>query len=135
MGPSINQVLASGLVPARTCSYARPMIGSGRPDTFSWRTDFPPSPGHIILEADSISCPVGQNFLGKCVSLDTSAWRTDFPPTTARIALPTRELVKFYCDVITRSRLQLINTSIDTFFRELRTFLADQRRTRKANDG
>ena len=56
------------------------MIGSG-PDTFSWRTDFPPSPGHIILEADSISCPVGQNFLGKCVPPDTSAWRTDFPPT------------------------------------------------------
>ena len=34
-----------------------------------------------------------------------------------------------------RSRLQLINTSIDTFFSELRAFLADQRRTRKANDG
>ena len=47
----------------RTCSYARPMIGSSL-DTFSWRTDFPPSPRHIILEADSISCPVGQNFLG-----------------------------------------------------------------------
>ena len=42
------------------------MIGSG-PDTFSWRIDFPPSPGHIILEADGISCLVGQNFLGKCV--------------------------------------------------------------------
>ena len=42
---------------------------------------------------------------------------------------------KVYCDVITRSRLQLINTSIDTFFSELRAFLADQRRTRKANDG
>ena len=25
-------------------------------------------------------------------------------------------LVKFYCDIITRRRLQLINTSIDTFF-------------------
>ena len=44
-------------------------------------------------------------------------------------------VIKFYCDVITRSRLQLINTSIDTFFSELRAFLADQRRTRKANDG
>ena len=54
---------------------------------------------------------------------------------TARITLSTRELVKFYCDVITRSRLQFINTSIDTFFSELRAFLADQRRTRKANDG
>ena len=60
------------------------MIGSG-PDTFSWRTYFPPSPGHIILGADSISCPVGQNFLGKCVPPDTSAWRTDFPPTPATL--------------------------------------------------
>ena len=32
---------------------------------------------------DSISCPAGQNFLGKCVPPDTSAWRTDFPPTPA----------------------------------------------------
>ena len=68
----------------RTCSYSRKMIGSG-PDTFSWRTDFPPSPGHIILEADSISCLVGQNFLGKCVPPDISAWRTHFPPTPACI--------------------------------------------------
>ena len=30
--------------------------------------------------------------------------------------------VKFYCDVITRSRLQLINTSIDTFFNKLCAF-------------
>ena len=51
------------------------------------------------------------------------------------ITLSTRELVKFSCDVITRSRLQLINTSIDIFFSELRAFLADQRRTRKAKDG
>ena len=40
-------------------------------------------------------------------------------------------LVKFYYDVINRSRLQLINFSIDTFFS---AFLAEQRR-RKANDG
>ena len=59
------------------------MIGLG-PDTFSWRIDFPPSPGNIILEADSISCLVGQNFLGKCVPPDTSAWQTDFPPTPGR---------------------------------------------------
>ena len=66
------------------------MIGSG-PDTFSWRTDFPPSPGHIILEADSIlSCPVGQNFLGKCVPPDTSAWRTDFPQTPGFITCHRR---------------------------------------------
>ena len=37
-------------------------------------------------------------------------------------------LVKFYCDAITRSRLQLINTSIDTFFSKLYAFLAEQRR-------
>ena len=36
----------------------------GRTYVFPWRTDFPPSPGHIILEADSIPYPVGQNFLG-----------------------------------------------------------------------
>ena len=43
-------------------------------------------------------------------------------------------LVKFYCDVITRSRLQLINTSIDTFFKisYFRAFLVEQRRRRKA---
>ena len=32
-------------------------------------------------------------------------------------------LVKFYCDVITKSRLQLINTLIDTFFSKLHAFL------------
>ena len=36
--------------------------------------------------------------------------------------------------VITRSRLQLINTSIITFFSELCAFLVEQRR-RKASDG
>ena len=41
-------------------------------------------------------------------------------------------LVKLYCDVITRSRLQLINTSIDTFFSKLHAFLVEQRRRRKA---
>ena len=45
-------------------------------------------------------------------------------------------LVKFYCDVKTRSRLQCINTSIDTFFSgKLRAFSTEQRRTRKTNDG
>ena len=43
-------------------------------------------------------------------------------------------LVKFYCDVITRSCLQLINTSIDTFFSKLCAFLVERRR-RKASDG
>ena len=55
-------------------------IGSGL-DTFSWQTDFPPILRHIILEGESISCLVGQIFLGKCVPPDTSAWRTDFPLT------------------------------------------------------
>ena len=32
-------------------------------------------------------------------------------------------LVKFYCDVTTRSHLQLINTSINNFFSKLRVFL------------
>ena len=38
---------------------------------------------------------------------------------------------KFYCDIITRSHLQLINTSIDTFFSKLRAFLAEQRKKRR----
>ena len=37
-------------------------------------------------------------------------------------------LVKFYCDVITRSCLQLINTLIDAFFSKLDAFLVDQKR-------
>ena len=44
-------------------------------------------------------------------------------------------LVKFYCDVIIRSRLQLINTSINTFFSKLCAFLAEQRRRKKVSDG
>ena len=39
-----------------------------------------------------------------------------------------------YCDVITRSHLQFINTSIDTFFSKLCAFLTEQRRTRKVDD-
>ena len=35
-------------------------------------------------------------------------------------------LVKFYCDVITRTRLQLINTFIDTFFIKFCAFLMEQ---------
>ena len=30
---------------------------------------------------DSISCPVGQNFLEESVRSDTFSWRTDFPLT------------------------------------------------------
>ena len=37
-------------------------------------------------------------------------------------------LVEFYCDIITRSYLQTINTLIDTFFSNLCTFLVEQRR-------
>ena len=44
-------------------------------------------------------------------------------------------MVKFYCDVITRSHLQLIDTSIDTFFCKLCDFLAKQGRRRKASGG
>ena len=40
-------------------------------------------------------------------------------------------MVKFYFDVITRSRLQLI----DTFFSKLHAFLVEQKKRRKANDG
>ena len=40
-----------------------------------------------------------------------------------------------YCDVITRSRLQPINTLIDTFFSKLHAFLVEQRRRKKTNDG
>ena len=34
----------------------------------------------------------------------------------------------YNCEIITRSRVQLINTSIDTFFSKLRTFLIEQRK-------
>ena len=34
-------------------------------------------------------------------------------------------LVKFYCDIINKSRLQLINTLIDTFFSKLRALLVE----------
>ena len=47
----------------------------------------------------------------------------------------TRINIKFHCDVITRSPLQPINTSIDTFFSKLGAFLVDQRRRKKSNDG
>ena len=43
-------------------------------------------------------------------------------------------LVKFNCDVIPRSRLQLITTLTNTFFSKFSAFLAEQRR-RMANDG
>ena len=57
-------------------------------DTFSWRTNFPPTQGLIIQmwavfpTDNSISCPVKQNFLGKCVQGQgyTFSRRTDFPP-------------------------------------------------------
>ena len=39
----------------------------------------------------------------------------------------SRVFVKFYCNVIARSRLQLINTSIDTFFSKLDAFLVEQK--------
>ena len=39
-------------------------------------------------------------------------------------------LVKFYCDVMTRSRLQQINTSIYTFFSKLNAFLTEQKEGR-----
>ena len=43
-------------------------------------------------------------------------------------------LVKFYCDVITRSRSHIINTSIDTSLVNFMAF-AEQRRRRKVSDG
>ena len=44
-------------------------------------------------------------------------------------ALPflSRVFVEIYCDVIAKSLLQLINTSIDTFFSTLDAFLAQQK--------
>ena len=71
----------SGKRAYRTCSYVcKAYTGSGR-------IHFPGGqifllPKHIILEADSISCLIGQNFLGKCVPPDTLAGQTDFPPTS-----------------------------------------------------
>ena len=40
-------------------------------------------------------------------------------------------LANFYCDVITRSHLQLINTLINAFFSTLHAFLAEQRKEGK----
>ena len=40
-------------------------------------------------------------------------------------------LIKFYCDVTNSSRLQLINTLIDTLFSQLCAFLVEQKRRRK----
>ena len=44
-------------------------------------------------------------------------------------ALPflSRVFVKIYCDVIARNLLQLINTSINTFFSKLDAFLVQQK--------
>ena len=53
----------------------------------------------------------------------------------AALLFLSRVLVKFHCDVITRSCLQPINTLIDTFFSKFRAFLLEQRRRKKANDG
>ena len=45
---------------------------------------------------------------------------------TAHFTLHIMWLVEFYFDVIARSRLQLINTSIDTSFIKLSAFLIEQ---------
>ena len=75
------------------------MIGSG-PDTFSWRTYFPPSPGHIILESDSSyilsgrtefprkMCPPGHIGLADRFSSDTGPTRACAPPSTLQ-SLPS----------------------------------------------
>ena len=76
---SFNQFMVSGLLQGLIAMQSQYRIKHA--NTFSWRTGFPLSPEIIILEADSISCPIGQNFLVKCVPPDISAWRTDFPPT------------------------------------------------------
>ena len=83
---SFDQFLVSGLEEGLVAMQSQYRIRHG---CISWRTDFSLSPGHIILEADSISCPIGQNFLGKCVPPDTLAWRTDFPPTPVTPVLAT----------------------------------------------
>ena len=54
---------------------------------------------------------------------------------SVRYSFYHRVLVGFYCDIIARSRLHIINTLIDTFFIKLTAFLAEQRRSRKTNDG
>ena len=68
------------------------------------------------------------------ITVTTTKYMSTLLASTARVHGMHVVLVKFYCDVITRSCLQLINTSINTFFSELRAFLAEQRR-RKASDG
>ena len=45
---------------------------------------------------------------------------------SGNIKVATTKYVKFHCDVITRSSLQLINTSINIFFSKLRAFLRNK---------
>ena len=52
----------------------------------------------------------------------------------AHVSLSITRISIVSCDVITRSRLQPINTSIETFFSKLCAFLVEQRRRKKAND-
>ena len=66
----------------------------------------------------------------------TTKYMSTLIASTARVhalLFLSRGVGKVYCDVITRSRLQLINTLIDTFFSKLRAFLTGQKR-RKASD-
>jgi len=53
---------------------------------------------------------------------------------TVRVIFSITCVDEVYRNIITSSCLQLINTSINTFFSKLHTVLADQRRIRKAND-
>jgi len=46
-------------------------------------------------------------------------------PVTLSITCVSKALL-LYCDVIIKSHLQLINTSINTFFSKLRAFLANK---------
>ena len=60
-----------------------------------------------------------QTLVNKCAELCLANSRNNTVTTIKYIEYMS---VKFYCDVITRSRLRIINTSIDTFFSKLRAF-------------
>ena len=75
-----------------------------------------------------------------------SAWFLDGRTSILVLRVFIKSLHMYYCIafvkssqiywyVITRSRLQLINTLIDIFFSRFCAFLTEQRRRRKANDG
>ena len=85
------------------------------------------------VQALANNCLQGKAAENHCVT--TTKYISASLALAARVTLSITRITKFHCDVITRSRLQPINTLIDTFFSKFRAFLVDQRRRKKSNDG